>query len=98
MLASDKIRIQCPHCKDDFLQQAKRIRGGVCISCPNCQEAIRFDDASPVDSIRKALSAARKIRRQTSASLRRLSEPMIQAWYTESLWSLAVPPNTAQTE
>ena len=68
MLSTDRIKIQCPHCKIDFLQQAKRIRGGITIACANCKELIRFDDASPIDGIRKALSAARKVRRQASTS------------------------------
>jgi hypothetical protein len=58
MLPRSKLKIQCPHCKNEFLQQAKLIRGGVTVACANCKELVRFDDASPVESIRKALSAA----------------------------------------
>jgi hypothetical protein len=32
--------------------------------CPGCKKTIAFDDASQDDAIRKALSAARKLRRQ----------------------------------
>jgi predicted Zn finger-like uncharacterized protein len=68
MLPSSKLKIQCPHCKNEFLQQAKLIRAGVTVTCANCKELVRFDDASPVESIRKALSTARKLRRQAGAS------------------------------
>jgi hypothetical protein len=66
MLLADKIKIQCPHCGREFKEQAKKIRGGAHLPCPLCHEVIGFDDGSPDERIRKALSAARKLRRQAT--------------------------------
>ena len=61
---SDKINIECPACGHAIKEQANKIRGGVSLACPRCRQAVKFDEGSPHDSIRRALSAARKLRRQ----------------------------------
>jgi Zn finger protein HypA/HybF involved in hydrogenase expression len=66
MLPASKIKIQCPHCNKEFKEQAKKIRGGARIPCPLCKRQIAFVDSSSDESIRRALSAARQIRRESS--------------------------------
>ena len=65
MLPADKIRIECPKCGKSFREHFRKIRGGFSMPCPGCKQTITFDDASQDDAIRKALSAARKLRRQS---------------------------------
>jgi endogenous inhibitor of DNA gyrase (YacG/DUF329 family) len=64
MLPTDKIRIECPKCGKPFREHFRKIRGGFTMLCPACKKPIAFDDASQDDAIRKALSAARKLRQQ----------------------------------
>jgi transposase-like protein len=65
-MASDKIKIACPACGNEITEQAKKIRGGLSLACPHCKQSIKFEDGSPHESIRKALSVARKLRRQAT--------------------------------
>jgi endogenous inhibitor of DNA gyrase (YacG/DUF329 family) len=64
MLPTDKIRIECPKCGKPFREHFRKIRGGFRMPCPSCKKMLVFDDASQDDAVRKALSAARKLRQQ----------------------------------
>jgi hypothetical protein len=44
--------------------KAKKIRGGASMPCTHCTTAIVFESESREDSIRQALSQARRLRRQ----------------------------------
>ena len=52
-----------------FKSSATRIRAGTTVPCPKCQELIVFDDGSKHEVVRKALSAARKVRQQATQQL-----------------------------
>jgi endogenous inhibitor of DNA gyrase (YacG/DUF329 family) len=66
-MASDKIKVECPACGQEIKEPAKKIRAGLSLACPRCKNALKFEEGSPHDSIRRALSAARKLRRQAPA-------------------------------
>jgi endogenous inhibitor of DNA gyrase (YacG/DUF329 family) len=66
-LVTDKIKIKCPKCGKEFKEQARKIRADFSMPCPHCQDVVKFEDGSPNERIRRALSAARKLRRQGSS-------------------------------
>jgi hypothetical protein len=61
---SDLIRVQCPKCGGTMKAKAKKIRGGASMPCTHCATKIVFESESREDSIRQALSHARRLRRQ----------------------------------
>jgi endogenous inhibitor of DNA gyrase (YacG/DUF329 family) len=66
-LVIDTIKIKCPNCDKEFKEQARKIRADFSMPCPYCQDVVKFEDGSPNIHIRRALSAARKLRRQGSS-------------------------------
>ena len=62
---SDLIRVQCPKCGGTMKAKAKKIRGGASMPCTHCATKIVFENELREDSIRQALSQARRLRRQT---------------------------------
>jgi DNA-directed RNA polymerase subunit M/transcription elongation factor TFIIS len=64
---SDLIRVQCPKCGGTMKAKAKKIRGGASMPCTHCTTVIVFESESREDSIRQALSQARRLRRQALA-------------------------------
>ena len=56
------IDIVCGHCATAFREHHSRVRAGTAISCQACGGLIVFDNESRDPNIRKALSAARRIR------------------------------------
>jgi predicted RNA-binding Zn-ribbon protein involved in translation (DUF1610 family) len=63
MILASMIKINCPKCGGAFKERALKIRGGVQLPCPNCFHSIVFDSVSGDHGVRRALSAARKLRR-----------------------------------
>lgn len=66
--STDKIKVICPQCKKEFKERAQKIRGDAKLPCPNCGEEVVFDNASSDPAIKKALSLARKLRRQATGN------------------------------
>jgi transposase-like protein len=64
---SDLIRVQCPKCGGTMKAKAKKIRGGASMPCTHCATNIVFETESREESIRQALSQARRLRRQALA-------------------------------
>lgn len=64
---SEMIRVQCPKCGGLMKAKARAIRGGFSMPCTHCAEKIAFESESNDSSIRRALSEARRLRRQALA-------------------------------
>ena len=62
MTTPGKIPIICPNCRHGFRERATKIRGDAKLPCPSCGTEIVFDAQSSDESIRRALSAARRAR------------------------------------
>jgi hypothetical protein len=58
------IRVQCPKCGATFREKPSKIRNGAVLACPNCSQPLTIDSNSEHSGIRRALTEARKIRRQ----------------------------------
>lgn len=59
----DSIQVRCSRCNAGFRDRARRIRSGYSRECPNCNVLIFFESESHNDNIRRALKAARAMRR-----------------------------------
>jgi hypothetical protein len=67
MLGIDgKIALFCPHCGILIKEKAQKIRADAVLHCSACRRDISFSPSSPNESVRKALSAARKSRREAN--------------------------------
>ena len=61
--APDKIKVQCSQCGKETKERAQKIRGGHKMTCPFCKKIMSFESTSTDANVRKALGAARQIRR-----------------------------------
>ena len=61
--AAEKIKVQCSQCGKETKERAQKIRSGHKMTCPFCKKIIAFESASTDPNVRKALGAARQIRR-----------------------------------
>jgi hypothetical protein len=59
----DTVQISCGRCKGRFRERARKLVSGFSSQCPSCEAVFFFDDASPKIEIRKALLAAKNVRR-----------------------------------
>jgi hypothetical protein len=66
-MLSTKVKVECPKCRKEFRAAAKDIRAGSTLTCEFCKTPVRITEAPEHEGIRKALSAARKIRRQAAS-------------------------------
>jgi len=66
-MLSTKVKIECPKCRKEFKAAVRDIRAGSTLTCEFCKTPVRITEAPEHDSIRKALTTARKIRRQVSS-------------------------------
>jgi endogenous inhibitor of DNA gyrase (YacG/DUF329 family) len=64
---NELIRVQCPKCGGTMKAKARNIRGRFSMPCTHCSTAITFESESTDSSIRRALSQARRLRRQALA-------------------------------
>ena len=62
-MTDDKIKIKCTKCSQIFRERAQRVRDGFQANCPSCCRLITFDMNAEDRNIRKALQAAREMRR-----------------------------------
>ena len=78
MSAYALVSVGCPHCRSQFLQNAKLIRPGGQAWCPNCEELFVLDMAN--ETMRHTLveaKLARRRRKQRLAALRsRWADPV----------------------
>jgi hypothetical protein len=58
----DRIKVQCTKCKNSFRERVRNLRSGYQVQCPNCARMITFDENSDDLGVRRALTAARRIR------------------------------------
>jgi hypothetical protein len=63
MVVDDTVQIGCGRCKGRFRERAGKLVNGFSRQCPSCEAVFFFDDASPKMEIRKALLAAKNVRR-----------------------------------
>lgn len=61
-----QLTITCEGCGKTFKQAAGKIRAGITLPCPTCPTPITIDAQSKNDSVRKALSLARRFRLQAN--------------------------------
>jgi hydrogenase maturation factor HypF (carbamoyltransferase family) len=65
----NKIKVACPKCTKEFSVPANKVRAGLTVCCEFCKTAVRITPTSEDESLRKVLSAARKIRRLAATPL-----------------------------
>jgi hypothetical protein len=71
MSYSARVSVRCPHCEQNFVENARLIRSGGQAWCPECERLFRLDPAS--HHARQALleaRAARARRRERLAAVR----------------------------
>jgi len=61
---NERLLITCAACGKSFREMAGKLKGGNTLACRHCPAPIMIDSESTNASVRKALSAARKIRLQ----------------------------------
>jgi hypothetical protein len=66
-MLSTKVKVDCPKCHKTFKASANAIRAGLTLTCEFCKTPVRITETPEDEGIRRALSAARKIRRQAQA-------------------------------
>ncbi|MCC8940629.1 hypothetical protein H8A99_30345 [Bradyrhizobium sp. Arg68] len=60
----DSVQIRCTRCKNVFRDRAKRLQSGYSRQCPSCEVVLFFDEDSPNPHIKKAMRAARRLRKE----------------------------------
>jgi DNA-directed RNA polymerase subunit RPC12/RpoP len=63
---SQRLPITCTECGKSFREPFGRIRAESTVACPTCPNKIKIDPKSDNDTVRKALSMARKLRLQAA--------------------------------
>ena len=67
---NQRLPLTCTECGKTFREPFKRIRAESAIACPACPNQIKIDPQSDNDTVRKALSMARKLRLQGTPGFR----------------------------
>ncbi len=62
----EKVSITCPECQKTFKETANKVRAGLKLPCPACKAEIHFEAKAENLNIRKALSAAKRVRLASS--------------------------------
>ncbi|MBR0756087.1 hypothetical protein JQ604_28265 [Bradyrhizobium jicamae] len=60
----DSVQVHCTRCKSVFRERAARLRGGYSRQCPTCEVILFFEDYSPDTNIKRAMTTARRIRKE----------------------------------
>jgi hypothetical protein len=60
----DSVQVRCTRCKSVFRERARRLQGGYSRQCPTCEVILFFEDYSPDTNIKRAMTAARRIRKE----------------------------------
>ena len=60
----DSVQIRCTRCKNVFRDRAKRLQNGYSRQCPGCEVVLFFDEDSANPNIKKAMRAARRVRKE----------------------------------
>ena len=58
----DRIKVSCTKCRNSFRERVRNLRSGYQVQCPHCFRMITFDESSDDLGVRRALTAARRIR------------------------------------
>lgn len=58
----DRIKVSCTRCRNSFRERVHNLRSGYQVQCPHCSRMITFDENSDDLGVRRALTAARRIR------------------------------------
>jgi hypothetical protein len=58
----DKIKVLCTRCRNAFRARAGSLVPGYQCQCPNCNRMITFDSSSDDIGVRRALTAARRLK------------------------------------
>lgn len=64
----DSVQIRCTRCKNVFRDRARRLQNGYTRQCPSCEVALFFDEDSHDANIKRAMRAARRVRKETRES------------------------------
>jgi len=59
----DSVQVCCTRCKNVFRDRARRVQSGYSRQCPCCEVVLFFEETSPDKNIKRALSAARGVRK-----------------------------------
>ena len=60
----DSVQVRCTRCKSVFRERARRMQGGYSRQCPTCDVILFFEDYSPDINIKRAMTTARRIRKE----------------------------------
>ena len=75
-MIEETVQIRCTRCKNVFRDRAARLQNGYSRQCPSCEVVLFFDEDSPNADIKRAMTAARQLRKELRESeLARLLAP-----------------------
>ena len=60
----DSVQVRCTRCKSVFRERARRLQGGYSRQCPTCEVILFFEDYSHDTNIKRAMTTARRIRKE----------------------------------
>lgn len=66
---TDRIKIVCSNCRNNFHEREQRLKPGHQTQCPHCMRLITFDSGSEDPNIRRPLKAARDFRLKAEETL-----------------------------
>lgn len=59
----DSVQVHCTRCRNVFRDRARRLQNGYSRQCPCCEVVLFFEETSPDKNIKRAMSAARGVRK-----------------------------------
>ena len=60
----DSVQVKCTKCKTAFRERARRLQNGYSRQCPCCEVVLFFDEDSFDTNIKRAMRAARRLRKE----------------------------------
>ena len=60
----DSVQVKCTRCKSAFRERARRLQNDYSRQCPNCEVVLFFNEDSPDANIKRAMTAARRVRKE----------------------------------